>query len=144
MKHSTLLRIVLPAGFVLGALMGCSTRSNNGIATFSPRSTITAEDLARSPSVPIEQLLASRVPGMIVTHAADGRMVMHLRGVSTLSDDGGEPLFVVNGVPLGNGSNLGAISRSEIDSIDVLRDPASTAEWGIRGTNGVILITLKS
>ncbi len=50
---------------------------------------------------------------------------------------------MVNGVPLGDPQNLAAISRYDIASIEVLRNPGSTAMWGIRGANGVILVRTK-
>jgi TonB-dependent SusC/RagA subfamily outer membrane receptor len=67
---------------------------------------------------------------------------MHLRGLNTVSEEQ-EPLFVVNGIALGNAGNLSAINRFDIASVEVLRDPASTAIWGIRGANGVIVIKTK-
>jgi TonB-dependent SusC/RagA subfamily outer membrane receptor len=73
---------------------------------------------------------------------ADGRTVINIRGAATSAEDG-EPLFVVNGIALRNSQNLAAINRFDIASIEVLRDPGSTAMWGIRGANGVILIRTK-
>ena len=100
---------------------------------------MTAEDIDRAPGVAIEQLLAARVPGLTLSRARDGRTVMHLRGSGTQ-----EPLFVVNGVPLGNGSNFSAINRYDIASIEVVQDPAGMAQYGIRGANGVIVVRTKT
>ena len=130
----------------LGAITGCShSRPNTLPAPVSnaPRpSAIRAEDIARSPGSSIEELLVAKVPGLELARGMDGRTVIHIRGVSTLNGDA-EPLFVVNGVPLGSSSSLGAINRYDIASIEVLKDPASMAMWGIRGSNGVIVIRTK-
>ncbi len=66
-----------------------------------------------------------------------------VRGLGTLTA-GSNPLIVVDGVPLAEGSSLNAISPSDIASIDVLKDAASAAIYGSRAGNGVILITTKS
>jgi TonB-dependent SusC/RagA subfamily outer membrane receptor len=123
------------------AIVGCSHIGSKPSPAPSP-SEIRGADIARSPALSIEELLMARVPGLIVTRAADGHTVIHLRGVSSLNDDG-EPLFVVNGLALGSASSLGALNRFDIESIQVLKDPASTAAWGMRGSNGVIVIKTK-
>jgi len=140
MKSS--LRIALPAALIVGAL-GCSY-SQRSQTSLSPRRTadVTAEDIARSPGVPIEQLIATRVPGMVLSRASDGRMVLMLQGQTTLGEPQ-EPLYVVNGVPLGLAANLSAINRMDIASIQVLRDPTSAAMYGVQGSAGVILVKTK-
>jgi TonB-dependent SusC/RagA subfamily outer membrane receptor len=57
-----------------------------------------------------------------------------------------EPLFVINGIPLGPNpwGNLNAINVHDIETVEVLRDAAATAEYGSRGANGVIIIRTKS
>ena len=105
---------------------------------------LTAEDIQRSPGQSLEQLLLAHVPGLTVTAAPDGHAVLHLRGTTTLLGDE-EPLIVVNGLPLGPSAsgNLSAINPQDIESIQVLRDAATTSIYGIRGANGVILIRTK-
>ncbi|MGH7520019.1 MAG: TonB-dependent receptor plug domain-containing protein [Gemmatimonadales bacterium] len=133
----------LPAALVIGAL-GCAQGHKGASLPMPSRPALglTWEDIDRSPGVPIEQLLAARVPGITIARASDGRMVMFLRGQSTLNEPL-EPLFVVNGIPLGNAANLSAINRNDIASIEVLRDAASTAMYGLLGSGGVILIKTK-
>jgi TonB-dependent SusC/RagA subfamily outer membrane receptor len=147
MKNSFTLKSLLPTALATLAVVGCShVRTPKPGPAPSPRgprpSEIRAEDIDRSPRQSIEALLMARVPGLVVARAPDGRTVMHLRGVGTLRGDG-EPLFVVNGLALGSANSLDAITRLEIASIQVLKDPASTAMWGMRGSNGVILIRTK-
>lgn len=148
MTDSTKLRIFLPAAFVVGALMGCSHGQSKPVAAVAPKPGvaagrgITSDDIERAPAMPVEELLSERVPGVLLARAPDGRMIIRLRGVTTLNGDG-EPLIVVNGLPLGSAANLGALNRYDIASIEVLKDAASTAAWGIRGANGVIVVRTK-
>jgi len=89
-------------------------------------------------------MLIARVPGATMTRAPDGRMVLQLRGDNTIMGDA-EALFVVNGIPLGPAvsGNLAAIDVHDIETVQVLRDAAATAAYGVRGANGVIVIRTK-
>ena len=66
---------------------------------------------------------------------------IRIRGISSINASAG-PLYVVDGVPF-NG-NLNSISADQIESMNVLKDASSTALYGSRGANGVILITTKN
>jgi iron complex outermembrane receptor protein len=94
--------------------------------------------------VSLEQLLAGRIAGVMVTRAPSGGISVLVRGPSSfyLTD---EPLYVVDGVPIepGRGGTLAWINPQDIASIEVLKDPASTAIYGARGANGVIVIRTK-
>jgi TonB-dependent SusC/RagA subfamily outer membrane receptor len=105
---------------------------------------LTADDIQRLPGQTLEELLLARVPGLTLTRAADGHMVLRLRGTSTLMGEE-EPLFIVNGIALGPNAtgNLSAINPHDIDTVQVLRDAAATAAYGVRGSNGVIVIRTK-
>ena len=105
---------------------------------------MTAADLANSPNVPIEQLLQSKVPGIIVTRTDDGGISIRIRGTSSFTGNNA-PLYVVDGVamqPSSNGSLIG-INPYDIASIKVLKDPADLTMYGSRGANGVIVIKTK-
>ena len=141
---------VTRAFLTLFLLAACSRRTSQ--QTFPqtsdpsrpPGTVLTAEDIQRSPGQSLEQLLLARVPGLTMTRAPDGHAVLHLRGTTTLLGDE-EPLFVVNGIPLGPNAagNLSAVDPHDIETVQVLRDAASTAAYGIRGANGVIFIRTK-
>ena len=140
MKNS--LKIFLPAALIVGA--GCAQSTSRTVETRPSRPAwgITAADIERSPSVPVEELLAARVPGVALGRASDGRLTLVIRGPSTVSG-AQEPLFVVNGIALGNPGNFLAVNRNDIESIQVLKDAASTALYGIQGAGGVILVKTK-
>jgi TonB-dependent starch-binding outer membrane protein SusC len=128
-------------------LAACSHRSAAPPPSDSPSrppgTVLTADDIRRSPGQSLEQLLLARVPGLTAERAADGHTVLHLRGTNSLIADA-EPLFVVDGIALAPVSgNLTAINVHDIESVQVLRDAAATAAYGLRGANGVIVIRTK-
>lgn len=127
------------------ALAACHHRPGAAPSKDTSRVVLTAEDIARSPGQSLEQLLLAHVPGLFTTRAPDGHTILHMRGTTTLMGEE-EPLFVVNGIPLGPNpwGNLNAINVHDIETVEVLRDAAATAEYGSRGANGVIIIRTKS
>ena len=103
--------------------------------------TITREDIERMRFTRIEDYIASRVPGVqVIRH--NGGVSFQIRGPNTILGNS-EPLIVLDGVPLLQGtgglSSLN-ISPSDVERIDVLKDAGSSAIYGSRGANGVILI----
>jgi TonB-dependent SusC/RagA subfamily outer membrane receptor len=94
--------------------------------------------------VRVEEMLEGRVAGVQVMRTGNGYSV-RVRGGSTLIGDG-EPLFVVDGVPLSNpipGQALAGINPADVARIDVLKDAGAAAIYGSKGGNGVILITTR-
>jgi TonB-dependent SusC/RagA subfamily outer membrane receptor len=128
-------------------LVSCSHRQAESDSQTEPRppgTVLTADDIARSPGQSLEQLLLARVPGLTIERRADGSSKLVIRGKNTILGDD-EVLFVVNGIPLGPsaGGNLSAINIHDIESVQVLRDAAATSAYGVRGSNGVIIILTK-
>ena len=106
-------------------------------------SSITAKDIQDFPVSTVAEALAGKLAGVSVRQSegapgADIQVIV--RGGTSLTQDNA-PLYIVDGVPLDNA--LSIIAPSEIQSIDVLKDLASTAIYGARGANGVVLITTK-
>lgn len=101
-------------------------------------------DFEKAPVKSFDEALAGRVAGVAVS-SNDGQpgsiANIVIRGAGSISQDNG-PLYVIDGFPSEN-SNANAISPSDIESIDVLKDASATAIYGARGGNGVILITTK-
>ena len=104
---------------------------------------VTGERLAKNPVANVAQALQGQLPGVNVI-SQDGRpgatMSIRVRGGGSITQSN-EPLYVVDGVITGR---IDDIPADEIESIDVLKDAASTAIYGASGANGVILITTKS
>lgn len=103
------------------------------------------------------QLLEGRVAGLTIGTTSGNLGTgerMSIRGASSLSASN-QPLYVVDGVPITNSnanvfnfgedmSSLATLNLTDIESIEVLKDAASAAIYGSRGTNGVVVITTKS
>jgi TonB-dependent SusC/RagA subfamily outer membrane receptor len=107
-------------------------------------SVVTAADIESAPGDPLEAIVARRVPGVTLARAADGSLALYIRGVSSVNS-AIEPLYVLDGMPLARalGGTLSSLNRHEVASIEVLKDPAATAMYGLRGVHGVIVITTK-
>ena len=105
-------------------------------------SSVKTEQLKENPVANVAQALQGKLSGVAVT-AQDGRpgadMKIRIRGGGSLTRSN-DPLVVVDGVP---GGDLSEIPADQIESIDVLKDASSTAIYGARGANGVILVTTK-
>ena len=103
---------------------------------------VTGEKLAANPVSTVAEALQGQLPGVNVI-SQDGRpggtMSIRVRGGGSITQSN-EPLYIVDGVQV---SSIDDIAADNIESIDVLKDAASTAIYGARGANGVILITTK-
>jgi len=138
---------------LLGVVAACSHQKNatgDGKteavtpAAAPSQSVLTEEEISRAHGRPIEQLLMDRFPGVMVSRTSDGGISVRIRGVTSLHGSS-EPLYVIDGVPLeaAPGGALRGINPHDIASIQVLKDPAETAMYGVRGANGVIVIRTK-
>ena len=105
-------------------------------------SSVSSERLADQPLSTVSQALAGRMAGVSVVTtegSPDPEMKIRVRGTGSITQSS-EPLYIVDGFPVDGISDL---SASQIQSIDVLKDAFSTAIYGSRGANGVVIITTK-
>ena len=136
-------RRALCLGVLVGVACACSHgRGSSRPAPSSP--TVTAQDIADAPGQPIEKVLQSRFPGVQVQQTPDGGISVRIRGTTSVNSRTA-PLYVVDGMPIEPGPNgaLVGINPYDIESIKVLKDAADTAMYGVRGSNGVIVIKTK-
>ncbi len=108
-------------------------------------SQVKAQDLVRYNGSSFAQQLAGKAAGVIINDAfaqpgVDPQIV--IRGIGTLTA-GRNPLIVVDGFPLSEGSSFNSVNPQDIETVDILKDPSSAAIYGSRAANGVILITTK-
>ena len=105
---------------------------------------VTAEDIERNPGTPIEQIIEAKIPGIHVTRTSSGAIAIRIHGTSSFYGSN-NPLYVIDGTPLDAGPEgaLTGVNPYDIQSIRVLKDPADVGIYGVRGANGVILITTK-
>lgn len=106
--------------------------------------TVEAEEVRDQKVVNPVEMIQGRIAGVEVTQLPTGGISVRIRGGSsvTLSN---EPLYVIDGMPttVEQGGAISWLSPHDIDRIQVLKDAASTAFWGSRGANGVVVITTK-
>ena len=140
LRRQTRRPIALCAAFALAA--GCMhSRRDTGPAS-APM--VTAEDIDRSPGTPIEQIIEAKIPGIQVTRTGNGAIAIRIRGTSSFYSSN-EPLYILDGVPMepGPGGALNGVNPYDIETIRVLKDPADIGIYGVRGANGVIVVTTK-
>ncbi|MCD8164801.1 MAG: TonB-dependent receptor [Bacteroides sp.] len=107
-------------------------------------SKIKGDGLADLPVTRVDQALQGKIAGVSIQNTTSEAGVapqIRVRGMGSLST-GGEPLVVVDGYPVADG--LAFVEASDVESIEVLKDAASAAIYGSRGSNGVIMITTKN
>lgn len=106
-------------------------------------STISSDKIAKIPAVSLGQRLQGQVAGLNVTSVNNRPgedATFTIRGEKSLSG-GNNPLIILDGIPF-NG-NITEIDQNSVDNISVLKDASSTAIYGSRAANGVILVTTK-
>lgn len=105
-------------------------------------SQVSSKELLKSPAANISQAIAGKIPGVVTsqTSGAPGSddTQIYIRGRATFAGDG-QPLILVDGVERA----YSQIAPDDIESISVLKDASATAVYGVRGANGVMLITTK-
>ena len=106
-------------------------------------SSITTKDVLKSPVSSIGNALAGKMPGLsaIQTSGQPGSddPTVYVRGVGSLNESMSQPLFLVDGVE----RSFFQLDPNEVEDITVLKDASATAVFGVRGANGVILVTTK-
>lgn len=124
-------------------VIGYGTQKRADITTAV--SSVSAEDIQNRPVQNFGEAIAGQMPGVQVqqTSGAPGGegLSISVRGTGSITQSN-DPLYVVDGYPM-EGSAFRLINPSDIESIQVLKDASSTAIYGSRGANGVVVITTK-
>ncbi|WP_162388557.1 SusC/RagA family TonB-linked outer membrane protein [Spirosoma endbachense] len=108
-------------------------------------SQVKGQELNRYNGSSFAQQLAGKAAGVIINDASaqpGSNPQIVIRGIGTLTA-GRNPLIVVDGFPLSEGSSFNSINPQDIETMDILKDPSSAAIYGSRAANGVVLITTK-
>ncbi len=107
-------------------------------------SVVKTEELTKVASPSFQQQLEGRASGISVTTSGSpgAGASVRIRGLSTFTQGGGEPLIVIDGVQI-RGAFQQFINPNDIESMQVLKDAATTSSYGIGANNGVIIITTK-
>jgi TonB-dependent starch-binding outer membrane protein SusC len=102
---------------------------------------VNVADARRAPVATVGEAIQGRVPGVTITSSGTPGQTsnINIRGIGSLNAGSG-PLYVVDGLWL---DNIRDINPADIESIQVLKDAATTAIYGSRGANGVVIITTR-
>ncbi len=108
---------------------------------------IKGDELADRPVANVASALQGELAGVEVQSISGepgGSVQIKVRGATSINEDGNSnPLYVVDGVPMDDDFDLSQLNPQDIESIEVLKDASSSAIYGSRGANGVIIITQK-
>jgi TonB-linked SusC/RagA family outer membrane protein len=105
-------------------------------------SSLSSDDIVKSKAPNAQEALQGRMPGVDIKRSSGkpgADMVVEIRGVNSIYGNT-QPLYVVDGIPV---ANINDINPSDIERMDVLKDASSTAIFGSRGANGVVIVTTK-
>ncbi|MBC7947812.1 MAG: SusC/RagA family TonB-linked outer membrane protein, partial [Chitinophagaceae bacterium] len=106
-------------------------------------SSMAGRDVEKIPVSSVAEAMTGRLAGVQVTTtdgAPGAEIVIRVRGGGSVTQDN-SPLYIVDGFPV---SSINEIATTDIATIDILKDASSTAIYGARGANGVVIITTKS
>ncbi|MDQ3290803.1 MAG: TonB-dependent receptor [Bacteroidota bacterium] len=124
-------------------VVGYGTQRKRDIT--SAVSNINMGDIGEVPASNVTRLIQGQAPGVAVKQkngTPGSQFEVRVRGISSLGA-GSDPLYVIDGFAVG--TNVGQnLNPNDIESITILKDAASTAIYGARGSNGVVLITTKN
>ncbi|MDQ6813098.1 MAG: SusC/RagA family TonB-linked outer membrane protein, partial [Bacteroidota bacterium] len=113
------------------------------VTNVGAQSSISTKELVQSPVANISNSLVGRMPGLFAIQSSgepgNDQSRLLIRGIATFAGTG-SPLILVDGIQVDNYNN---IDPNEIEAITILKDASSTAVYGVRGANGVIIITTK-
>ena len=105
-------------------------------------SQLSNKELLKSPAANVSQAIVGKIPGVFTTQTSGAPgsddVAIYIRGIATFAGNG-QPLVLVDGVE----RPFSQIAPDDIESISVLKDASATAVYGVRGANGVMLITTK-
>ena len=105
--------------------------------------TIDSKALVKAPVADVTNVLAGQMPGVSTIQETgqpgEDYAKIYIRGVGSLNESASTPLILVDGVE----RPLNTVDPNEIESLSILKDAASTAVFGVRGANGVIIVTTK-
>lgn len=109
-------------------------------------STISGKELRQSPAASLQNSLAGRLPGLFQqqTSGQPGKDAanIYIRGISSFAGNANRPLVIVDDVEY-QYDQLNQLDPNEVESLSILKDAATTAIYGIKGANGVIVITTR-
>jgi len=144
-------RRLFSSAMLLGFVSACSSGGGGKTPQTTPAphtgkagQEVTAKDISNTPTGSVEKTLEGRFPGVVLFKTPSGGIAIRIRG-ATSGQPLASPLYIIDGTPVDPGpdGDLPGLNPYDIESIKVLKDAASTTMYGVRGSNGVIIIRTK-
>lgn len=145
MSHNHVRSLIAILIVPLSVVLGCASSGakKNEVPAALVKATDTSS-IANGDGKTLENLFAGRFPGVIVMRAAGGGIQIRIRGGSNTFYGDNEPLYLVDDVPVtANQGGIIFVNPYDIQRIEVLKNPEDIGVYGIRGSNGVVKITMK-
>ena len=124
-------------------VVGYGTQKRSDVTTAV--SSVSSDGLKDRSSVNFGEAIAGQVAGVLIQQTngspGDEGLMIRIRGVGSITQSA-DPLYVIDGYPM-EGNAFSLLNPSDIESIQILKDASSTAIYGSRGANGVVIITTK-
>lgn len=143
-QRSVIDMMLLPDITTLNEIIVVGYGEQKKLTTTGAITSVSGEDLIKAPVSGVSNALVGLAPGIqaLQTSGEFGadKSDIRIRGIATLNTSGAGPLILVDGVERSTYNN---IDPNVIESINILKDASATAVFGVRGANGVILITTK-
>lgn len=137
----TTLEIIIPTGDKLDEVVVVGYGTQKKVSLLGSISVVSATDLNKGPGTNLSQALVGKLPGLVTRQESglpgSDQVNIYVRGFGSLNSNA--PLVLVDGVE----RSIGSLDPSEIESVTILKDAASAAVYGVRGANGVVLVTSK-
>ena len=125
-------------------LLGCASGGAKDTGLAPSRLASDTSSIGGTDGKTMETLFDGRFPGISVQRTNSGGLKILVRGGTSSFFGGEEPLYVVDDTPLPTGTGgVVYLNPNDIQKIEVLKNPADVGIYGLRGANGVILITTK-
>ncbi|MBN8786166.1 MAG: TonB-dependent receptor [Terrimonas sp.] len=140
-NQRTISMVLIPSAGSLGDVVVVAYGKQKKISVTGAIASISTREIKQSPAANLAVTLAGRLPGLTALQRSGepGRdaTALFLRGIGTLN--GTSPIILVDGVE----REMTYIDPNEVENVTILKDASSTALFGVRGANGVILVTTK-
>ena len=140
LSDQTVVDVTMNEGVALDEIVVTGYQTTTKRQTTAAISTVTTEELAAVPSGNVEQQLQGRAAGVtVITNGQPGtNSIIRIRGFGSFG--GNQPLYIVDGVPVGG---IGFLSPDDIEATSVLKDASSASIYGARAAGGVVVIQTK-
>jgi TonB-dependent SusC/RagA subfamily outer membrane receptor len=141
MKSTLGLRhVVLPVA--VGACLAAGCAANPRPADSATGAAASGSRTVDGSGKTLAELFEGKFAGVSVTRVQGG-VKLKIRNAQNFDESGGDPLYVIDNVPISPPDNILTIDPNDVLKIEILKDDASTMIWGQRGANGVVKITTK-